>query len=131
MLFPSWPAQQVLALRHFIGSSIAVHSSLAMADEEMKTIRDLDIDIIQKCRHILWFYHAEQDDWVGEERKRLLGLLDSIVHPSRFVLAPAGVPHAFCISESRLSAYMHDVLMWMPFIKIIMKSWRTAVTIGY
>jgi len=104
MLFPSWPAQHVLVLRHFIGSSTAVHSSLAMANEEMKTIRDLDIDIIQKCRHSLWFYYAEQDDWVGEERQRLLGLLDPIVHPSRFVLAPAGVPHAFCINHYELVA---------------------------
>jgi len=39
MLFPSWPAQQILVLRDFIGSSTAVHSSLAMANEEMKTIK--------------------------------------------------------------------------------------------
>jgi hypothetical protein len=93
-------------MRNFIGSPIAVHASLAMANEEMKTIRDLDVDIIEQYRHKLWFYYAEQDDWVGEEKKRLLGLLNPIAHRSRFVLAPTGVPHAFCISESRFFAYM-------------------------
>ena len=88
-------------MRHFIGSSTAIHSALAMANEEMKTIRDLDIDIIRKYQHKLWFYYAERDDWVGEEKKRLLRLLDPITYPSRYVLAPTGVPHAFCISESR------------------------------
>ena len=95
-------------LHAFIGSSTAVYSSLAMANEEMKSIRNLDIDVIEQYQHKLRFCYAEQDDWVGEERKRLLGLLDPIrvAHPSRFIITPTGVPHAFCISESRLSACM-------------------------
>lgn len=106
MLFPSWPEQQILVLRAFIGSSTAVHSSLAMANEEMKSIRNLDVDVIEQFQHKLRFCYAEQDDWVGEERKRLLRLLDPIrvAHPSRFIIAPTGVPHAFCISGSRLFA---------------------------
>jgi hypothetical protein len=108
MLFPSWPNQQVLVLHAFIGSSTAVHSSLAMANEEMKRIRNLDIDVIDQYQRKLRFFYAEQDDWVGEERKRLSGLLDSnLANPSRLVIAPTGVPHAFCISESKLFACMH------------------------
>jgi Lipid-droplet associated hydrolase len=108
MLFPSWPEQQVLVLRAFIGSSTAVHSSLAMANEEMKSIKNLDIDVIEQYQDKLRVFHAERDDWVGEERERLLGLLDPVrvAHPSRFIIAPTGVPHVFCISESRLFAYM-------------------------
>jgi hypothetical protein len=108
ILFPSWPEQQVLVLHAFIGSSTAVYSSLAMANEEMKSIRNLDIDVIEQYQHKLRFFYAEQDDWVGEERERLLGLLDPIrvAHPSRFIIAPTGVSHAFCISESRLFACM-------------------------
>jgi len=68
-------------------------------------IKDLDISTIEQYRHKLWFYYAEQDDWVGEEKKRVMGLLDTITQPSRFVLGSNGVPHAFCISESRLSTY--------------------------
>jgi hypothetical protein len=109
MLFPSWPNQQVLVLHAFIGSATAVHSSLAMASEEMKRIRNLDIDVIDQYQRKLRFFYAEQDDWVGEERKRLLRLLDSnrVANPSRFIIAPTGVPHAFCISESKLFACMH------------------------
>ena len=101
-------------LRAFIESSTAVHSSLAMANEEMKSIRNLDIDVIEQYQHKLLFFYAEQDDWVGVERERLLGLLDPIqvAHLSRFIIAPTGVPHAFCISlsESRLfpcMTYLH------------------------
>lgn len=112
MLFPSWPEQQLLVLHAFIGTSTAVHSSLAMANEEMKSIRNLDIDVIEQYQHNLRFFYAEQDDWIGEERKRLLGLLGPVrvAHPSRFTIAPTGVPHAFCISESRLftcKTYLH------------------------
>lgn len=93
-------------LRAFIESSTAVHSSLAMANEEMKSIKNLDTDVIEQYQDKLRVFHAEQDDWVGEERERLLRLLDHIrvAHPSRFIIAPTGVPHAFCISESRLFA---------------------------
>jgi len=118
MLFPSWPEQQVLVLRAFIGSSTAVHSSLAMANEEMKSIKDLDIDVIEHYQDKLRFFHAEQDDWVGEERERLLGLLDlvRVAHPSRFIIAPAGVPHVFCISHYELVANQcHD---WLLSLKI-------------
>lgn len=96
-------------LHAFIGSSTAVHSSLAMANEEMKCIRNLDIDVIDQYQRKLCFFYAEQDDWVGEERKQLFGLLDSnlVANPSRFIIAPTGVPHAFCISESKLFAFMH------------------------
>jgi len=38
--------QQVFVLRAFIESSSAVHSSLAMANEEMKSIKSLDVDVI-------------------------------------------------------------------------------------
>jgi Lipid-droplet associated hydrolase len=131
MLFPSWPAQQVLVLRDFIGSSTAVHSSLAMANEEMKTIRDLDIDVIEQYQHKLWFYYADRDDWVGEEKQRLFGSLDHIrvAHPSRFIVASAGVPHAFCISEFKLFADMTILSLKMPF-KTIMKSWPTTAMTG-
>jgi hypothetical protein len=111
MLFPSWPEQQVLVLRSFIGSSTAVHSSLAMANEEMKSIKNLDIDVIEQYQDKLRVFYGERDNWVGEERERLLGLLDPIrvTHPSRFIIAPS-VPHVFCISEFRLFAcitYLH------------------------
>lgn len=95
-------------LRAFVGSSTAVNSSLAMANEEMKSINNLDIDVIDQHQDKLRFFHAEQDDWVGEERERLLKLLGPIrvAHPSRFIIAPTGVPHVFCVSESTLFAWM-------------------------
>jgi len=118
-LFPSWPVQQVIVLRHFIGSSTAIHSALAMANEEMKAIRDLDIDIIKQYQHKLWFYYAERDDWVGEEKKRLLRLLDPITYPSRYVLAPTGVPHAFCIKHHELVAnHCHDWLLLLKDLQV-------------
>ena len=93
-------------LRAFVESSTSVYSSLAMANEEMKSIKSLDIDVIEQYQDKLRFFYAEQDEWVGEERELHMELLDPVrvAHPSRFIIAPTGVPHVFCISESRLFA---------------------------
>jgi hypothetical protein len=101
-LFPSWSITHLQVLQDFICSPDAVFASLCMANDEMNTIRELDIDLIQRKNHRLWMYFAEQDDWVGNHREHILrafsedGELVQVVHGAQ------GIPHAFCISENIL-----------------------------
>ena len=71
-----------------------------MANDEMNTIKELDLPLLQECKVKLHFYYADRDDWVGEEKDRVLRAL----HPDREVLSVVhdthDIPHAFCISTS-------------------------------
>lgn len=77
-----------------------------MAYDEMHTIKDLDLALLEDCRDKLCFYYAEQDDWVGDEKLRVLDAL----HPHREAVSIVhdevhGIPHAFCISECLRSLF--------------------------
>ncbi|KAG5647570.1 hypothetical protein DXG03_008923 [Asterophora parasitica] len=43
-----------------------------MAHDEMKEIRDLDMPLLGVHKNRLWFYFAEQDDWVGDQKDVIL-----------------------------------------------------------
>jgi hypothetical protein len=86
-----------------------------MASDEMNTIKDLDLALLEGFRDKLCFYYAEKDDWVGDEKARVLEAL----HPHREAVSIVhdqvhGIPHAFCISESsglsRLYVFTHRPL---------------------
>jgi hypothetical protein len=97
-LFPSWPTAQLLILQSFIRSPNAVRSSLCMAHDEMKSIRELDVQLIREKTHHLWMYFAERDDWVGENREHIVeAFSDNEVH-IKIVHGDRDIPHAFCIS---------------------------------
>ncbi|KAF6766581.1 hypothetical protein DFP72DRAFT_1089123 [Ephemerocybe angulata] len=98
-LFSDWPTSQLLVLQDLICSPLAIEATLSMASDEMKTIADLDLALLEDCKDKLCFYYAEKDDWVGEEKGDILTALHphkesvSIVHDTH------GTPHAFCINH--------------------------------
>jgi len=70
-----------------------------MANQEMKTILDLDIPFLNRNTGKLFFYYGQVDDWIGEQKQTLLHCLDAGDQPFKVSHGPPGVPHAFCISE--------------------------------
>lgn len=71
-----------------------------MADDEMKTIRDLDVGLLKEHHDRLYYYYAQYDDWVGKERDAVLEALNDAESPVKIVHGHQDIPHAFCISES-------------------------------
>ncbi|EEB98452.1 hypothetical protein MPER_02033, partial [Moniliophthora perniciosa FA553] len=43
-----------------------------MAHDEMQTILNPDIELLNRYKHQLCMYFAEMDDWVGEQREVVL-----------------------------------------------------------
>ncbi|GLB35983.1 putative lipid-droplet associated hydrolase [Lyophyllum shimeji] len=99
LLHPSWPLSQVLVLRTLLQSPRSILAALHMAHDEMGTIRDLDIDLLEMHRDQLWFYFAERDDWVGEQRENVLRSLKPDSENVRVVHGHHGIPHSFCINH--------------------------------
>ena len=91
---------QLLVLQAFIRSPNTVHTSLCMANDEMNTICELDVQLVRRKNHHLWMYFAERDDWVGVYREHILEAFSESGNEehSRIVLGAQGIPHAFCIS---------------------------------
>lgn len=99
VLYSSWPQQQLRVLREFLSSPPTVLAALSMAYQEMKLIRDLDLTLLEQHKPKLYFYYAQRDDWVGEERLHVFRAMNAEEQSPNILLAPEGVPHAFCISE--------------------------------
>ncbi|TFK30823.1 alpha/beta-hydrolase [Coprinopsis marcescibilis] len=110
-IFSSWPTNQVAVLQDLVGSPRAIEAALRMAHDEMETIKDLDLALLESSRDKLRFYYALRDDWVGGERERLLANL----HPSnvsvKVVHDEHGIPHAFCINHGDVLA--KQCLQWL------------------
>ena len=98
-LFSHWPHHQLIVLRDFITSSTCITAAFAMAHEEMKTVREVDMAFLEKSRAKLWFYYGLQDAWVGEEKQAFLNAFDPRADSNQVLHGPSEVPHAFCISE--------------------------------
>lgn len=64
-----------------------------MADEEMRTIKDLDTEFLQNNRKKLWAYFAPVDDWVGDWVNDIVHRLDT----DKIIYGPVHITHAFCI----------------------------------
>ena len=80
-----------------------------MANDEMETVRELDTDFLRDFAQNLWFYYAEEDDWVGEQFAVVLSALRGTgATESHVLLGRPGIPHAFCIScVSFCSSHRH------------------------
>lgn len=70
-----------------------------MAHEEMKAIQDLDQALIERHTNKLFFFYAETDGWVGNEKAVFLRRFDANHQSPNITHGPTDVPHAFCISE--------------------------------
>ena len=71
-----------------------------MAHEEMTLIKDLDVELLQRNRHLLHLYLAEVDSWVGEHRTSILDAFQADEGNVKIIHGPEDIPHAFCISRS-------------------------------
>jgi hypothetical protein len=87
-----------------------------MAHEEMKTIRDLDLPLLEQHRDKLFFYYAEHDGWVGQEKAHVLATMRNLAvsdadWEARTVAhGAADIPHAFCISMSTFPCGVRRIL---------------------
>ena len=99
-IFRDWPASQINVLRDLIRSPTAIYACLTLADEEMRTITNLDEGLMNEHQHKLWLYFAEHDDWVGDSREEVIRTFHPDYEVVRIVHGEADIPHAFCISES-------------------------------
>lgn len=96
-IYKDWHAPQVNVLRSLLKSHSAVYAALSMADEEMKTIKYADVDLLTTFGDRIHLYFAENDNWVGEQKELLLKMFDE---RHRVVHGDSDIPHAFCISKS-------------------------------
>lgn len=101
LLYRAWPVNQLAVLKDLISSPSCITAALVMASDEMKMIKDLDIELLEEFKHKLHFYYASHDDWVGNERDELIKALHpgKADIPLKVVHGVHGIPHAFCISE--------------------------------
>lgn len=98
-IYRTWPAPQINVLRDLIRSPAAIYACLTLADEEMRTITELDERLMDEHQHKLWLYFAEHDDWVGDSKEEIIGSFHPDHRAVRIVYGEADIPHAFCISE--------------------------------
>ncbi|KAL0951434.1 hypothetical protein HGRIS_008127 [Hohenbuehelia grisea] len=116
IMFRSWPQHQLLVLEKFLRSPNSIYASLAMAHDEMESILELDVDLLQSHCHRIWLYFAEKDDWVGNEKETILR---SFIHDAgtvRVVHDEHGTPHAYCINHgeqiaSQCSEWLEDSVL--------------------
>jgi Lipid-droplet associated hydrolase len=89
-------------VHNLLRAPAAIYAALTMANDEMETVRELDTDFLRDFAQNLWFYYAEEDDWVGDQSAVVLRALRGIGTPteSHVVLGRPGIPHTFCISAS-------------------------------
>ena len=97
--FGSWPRSQITVLHSLLSSPTAIFAALSMAHDEVNNIRDLDTSLLDKHKDKIWFYYAEQDEWVDNQREVVLHAIDAEPGYVRVVRGHKDIPHAFCISK--------------------------------
>ena len=65
----------------------------------MKTIRDVDVALLQQHKHRLHMYFVEEDRWVGEQKDAILRVFEADPGSVKIVHGHPDIPHVFCISE--------------------------------
>lgn len=95
----SWPESQLQVLRRFLHAPAAIYAAFTMADDEMKTVRELDVSFLREFSDRVWFYYAERDSWVGAQREVVLSALRGTPAEARVVHGRSDILHGFCISE--------------------------------
>jgi len=100
LVLPSWPESQLQVLRRFLQAPAALYASLTMADDEMRTVLELDVGFLREFSDKVWFYYAERDEWVGGQREVVLRALRGTPAEARVVHGNSDIPHGFTINHS-------------------------------
>ncbi|KAJ3822097.1 hypothetical protein F5880DRAFT_1660424 [Lentinula raphanica] len=100
LLFNEWPRAQIDVLLALLHSPSCIKACLSMAHEEMNTICELDVNLIETHKHRIHMYFAETDDWVGKNKGVILRSFNPDPESVKVVHGEHGVPHAFCINHS-------------------------------
>ncbi|OBZ79352.1 Chromatin remodeling factor mit1 [Grifola frondosa] len=119
-MFSDWPMEQVAVLRTLLFSPSAIYACLTMADEEMNTICDADIALLQEYRHRMHLYFAEDDDWVGDTKEVVLKAFHPDPGSVKIVHGHRDIPHAFCINHGEhLAEQCYEWLRSGGFVLIL------------
>ncbi|TFK36880.1 hypothetical protein BDQ12DRAFT_713826 [Crucibulum laeve] len=113
-IFNDWPLPQVLVLKILLHSPRSINAALTMAGEEMETIRELDVVLLEEHRHKLFFYFAENDDWVGDQKDNLLRSFHPDTGALNIVHGEPDIPHSFCINHGAQLA--SQCIKWLDVI---------------
>ncbi|EMD41940.1 hypothetical protein CERSUDRAFT_110493 [Gelatoporia subvermispora B] len=104
LLFSHWPPEQLAVLRALITCPASVLAALTMAGDEMNTIKDLDVALLQQFRDRIHLFLAEQDDWVGTQKEAILDAFHPDAESVKIVHDHQDIPHAFCINHGDMLA---------------------------
>jgi hypothetical protein len=97
-----------------------------MAHDEMLTIQDLDLELLNQHKHHIWLYFAESDAWVGQSKEKILKVFESELDSIRVIRSSSDIPHAFCISTyGYLSKQLHP-----DIFKIMGQRWQYSAHPG-
>ena len=96
-----WPLPQLNVIREWLNSRSAVYACLLLADQEMGTIRDVDVDLLREHKHRLHMYFVEEDRWVGEQKHSVLRVFEADPGSVKIVHGHPDIPHVFCISKCK------------------------------
>jgi hypothetical protein len=77
-------------------------AAFTMANDEMKTVLELDVSFLREFSDKVWFNYAEMDDWVSGQREVVLRALRGTPAEAHVVHGRSDIPHGFCISEFSL-----------------------------
>ncbi|EPQ60467.1 hypothetical protein GLOTRDRAFT_135140 [Gloeophyllum trabeum ATCC 11539] len=111
LILRDWPPAQLQVLLRWLRSPPSVFAVLTMAHDEMQTIRELDIALMDENRHRICLYFGDQDMWVGEQKDAILRLFNPDPGSMRVFHGPSDIPHAFCINHGELVA--SQCLEWL------------------
>ncbi|KAG2159663.1 uncharacterized protein EDB93DRAFT_1196124 [Suillus bovinus] len=116
-LFPHYPISQARVLQSFLLSPSSIFAALTMAHDEMLSIRELDVATLDTYRHQIWFYFAENDDWVDRGKETILHVFRADPDTVKVVHGHRDIPHAFCINHSEeLAAECYEWLVSGGFV---------------
>jgi 3-deoxy-D-arabino-heptulosonate 7-phosphate (DAHP) synthase len=82
-----------------------------MANDEMKTVLELDVSFLREFSDKVWFNYAEMDDWVSGQREVVLRALRGTPAEAHVVHGRSDIPHGFCITHN--SEVASQCVKWM------------------
>jgi len=114
MLFPSYPRLALSVLHSLVRSPQAIFAALSMAHDEMIKIRQLDFELLSRHKDLLWFYFAQCDDWVGQQKAMILGALGN--DDVRIFHGGPGIHHAFCVQKEHSEEMGRQCSAWLSMM---------------